>query len=137
MAKITITVEDNPNGETVKVVSSPDFATMTEKSMVGSGLTYAEGYAISALLHLRKCSDTMKRKPKKSSIIIPSMGEEPVKNDAEGGADEDHIYFPKKERRKHVRFRTVDREPSYKGDDLGKNHAPRLRKKKKRYEPKE
>ena len=73
MAKITLTIEDNPNGLTVKVTSDPSFSAMTERSFSGAGITHAEGYAISALLHLRKCADSPRKAKGKSQIIVPNM----------------------------------------------------------------
>lgn len=70
MAKITITLEDNPNMETVKVVSNPPFAELAELSKAGD-LTYAQGFAVSALLHLRQCGDHRQKKRSRNKIFIP------------------------------------------------------------------
>jgi hypothetical protein len=70
VAKITITIEDNPNMETVRVKADPLFAELADRSMTGK-LTHAEGYAISALLHLRKCDGIARKKRSRSKIFIP------------------------------------------------------------------
>jgi hypothetical protein len=66
MAKITITIEDSPDGN-VRVVASPNFATMMQMEQSGHRLTSAHGYALLALNSIRNAS-----KQKDSRIIVPT-----------------------------------------------------------------
>lgn len=59
MAKVTITIEDTPNGM-VSVKAEPTFETMAKANMSGNGLTSAQGYAVSALLHVRLAAKKQK-----------------------------------------------------------------------------
>ncbi len=59
MAKVTIIIEDTPNGM-VAVKAEPNFETMMKKNMSGNSLTSAEGYAVSALLHVRLAAKKQK-----------------------------------------------------------------------------
>lgn len=52
MAKVTITIEDIEGGK-VKVKSDPTFETFMKKQVSGERLTSADGYAMSALNHIR------------------------------------------------------------------------------------
>lgn len=55
MAKITITIEDLPNGS-VKVEATPNFETMMKLDISGNSLTSAHGYALFVLNQVRKKS---------------------------------------------------------------------------------
>jgi hypothetical protein len=55
MAKITITIEDLPNGA-VKVAAEPTFETMMKMHLSGDGLTAAHGYAFNAINEIRRTS---------------------------------------------------------------------------------
>lgn len=52
MAKVIITLEDNLD-KGVAVKAEPNFETMMKKVNSGNNLSSAEGYAISALVHIR------------------------------------------------------------------------------------
>lgn len=67
MAKVTITIEDEPSG-TVKVTANPSFSTMMSIDVSGHGLTRAHGYAMAALLRMVKLSE------EKGSPIIKIPG---------------------------------------------------------------
>lgn len=70
MAKITITVEDMPNG-TVKIVADPTVETMIAMEMSGQKMTAAHGYAVKALNEVRKSAQ------EQGSILkvpIPRLG---------------------------------------------------------------
>lgn len=54
MAKVTITIEDLPNGK-VRTVSSPNFETMA-KMAKAEALTSAHGYAITGLRAIHAAS---------------------------------------------------------------------------------
>ena len=70
MARITITIEDLPEGG-VSVVSDPNFETMAMMDRSGHRLTSAHGYAISTLNHMRKVS---KNNNEKDSLVkIPKL----------------------------------------------------------------
>lgn len=70
MAKITITIEDSPDGR-VKVVSNPSIETMLKMEVSGEKLTAAYGYAFNCLNTFRQIS-----KSNEPSIIIkpPKLG---------------------------------------------------------------
>lgn len=54
MAKITLTIEDTPQG-TVKIVSDPSFETMMKMDISGSNsLTAAHGYAFALINKARE-----------------------------------------------------------------------------------
>ncbi len=69
MAKITLTIEDTPDGN-VKVVCTPSFEDMMKMETSGTALTSAHGYALFALNKIREES---KRKTP-TSIYIPKLG---------------------------------------------------------------
>jgi hypothetical protein len=48
LAKVTVTIEDAPNGR-VKIVSTPDFDSMCKMENSGNSLTQAESYAFRCL----------------------------------------------------------------------------------------
>jgi hypothetical protein len=66
MAKITIVIEDKPEGG-VEVKSDPNFETMAKMDNSGHSLTSAHGYAIFALNCIRKAGS------KKNSSIIAEI----------------------------------------------------------------
>jgi hypothetical protein len=70
MAKITITIEDAPNG-TVKVTSDPNMETVFKMIDSGHDLTAAHGYAFRALNQIRKDSQNTKEP---SKILVPRLG---------------------------------------------------------------
>lgn len=55
MARVTITIEDLPNGK-VKIVADPSFEILTKITVNFSDLTSAQGYAIFALNQIRMAS---------------------------------------------------------------------------------
>lgn len=59
MAKVIITVEDRPNG-LVSVRAEPNFEQMIKSKISGREVTSAEGYAMSALLHIRASAKQQK-----------------------------------------------------------------------------
>lgn len=71
MAKVTITIEDMPNGK-VKVECKPKVEQMLGLLDNGTGLTAAEGYAFSALRKLLKDSDENDKEYK--GIVVPRFG---------------------------------------------------------------
>jgi hypothetical protein len=70
MARVVITIEDQPNG-TVKVVAEPNFATMAQMTASGHELTSAHGYALRALNSIREAA---KEQSNTLGIIIPRIG---------------------------------------------------------------
>ncbi len=70
MAKITIEIEDTPDGK-VKVRSTPNFETMCAMDMSGNTLTAAHGYAFLALNAIRHVS---KSNEPQNKILIPKIG---------------------------------------------------------------
>lgn len=69
MAKVTITIEDMPDG-TVKADINPSFETLAKMAVSGHELTSAEGYAIA-------CANAMRKESKKAGPIqamIPRLG---------------------------------------------------------------
>jgi len=69
MAKIVITVEDQPDGN-VKVVATPNFETMMQMNASGAAkLTSAHGYALRALNAIIEGS----KEKGPSQIIIPKL----------------------------------------------------------------
>ena len=70
MAKITITIEDKPNG-TVSVQATPNFETMMKMEVSGHTLTSAHGYALLALNAIRNES---KKKDPRNRILVPRIG---------------------------------------------------------------
>lgn len=60
MAKITITVEDIPGSDKVKIVAEPNFMTIMKMDISGNQLTPAHGYALRMMneaLRLSKSSN--------------------------------------------------------------------------------
>jgi hypothetical protein len=55
MAKITITVEDLPNGK-VKIEAKPNYLEIMAKDISGNHLTAADGYALAMLNRAREVS---------------------------------------------------------------------------------
>lgn len=70
MALVTITIEDQPDG-TVKVVATPNFATMAQMDASGHSLTSAHGYAMRALNSIREAA---REQSNTLGIIIPRIG---------------------------------------------------------------
>lgn len=70
MAKVTITIEDMPNGK-IQIISTPNFMQMVKLTENGIGLTDAEGYAVALLNHARKIS---KSQTPDNKIYIPRIG---------------------------------------------------------------
>lgn len=68
MAKVIITIEDNPSG-TVKTVATPNFETLAMKIQSGHELTPAEGYALAAINRIVEVSKNIEQKTNK--IYIP------------------------------------------------------------------
>jgi hypothetical protein len=69
MSKITITIEDRPEGG-VKITSDPNFETMMKIQISGNEFTSAHGYAFALLNHARKLgrdNDPMK-------LLVPRIG---------------------------------------------------------------
>lgn len=66
MAKVTITLEDSPDGK-VKTTVEPNFSTMMKMNQSGAGLTSAHAYALFAL---RMISEESKRQAP-TPILIP------------------------------------------------------------------
>lgn len=48
MPKITITIEDTPEGQ-VRMVSDPSYSAMADRVLGGQGVSSAEGYAMNML----------------------------------------------------------------------------------------
>lgn len=70
MAKVIITIEDTPNG-LVSIKADPTFENMMKGNISGTPLTSAEGYAISALLHIRIAA---KKQDKKGlNLTLPKV----------------------------------------------------------------
>jgi len=69
MAKVTISIEDLPNGK-VKVVSDPTAETMFKMKLSGHELTAAHGYAFAALNKIREESRSLG----KLNVLIPRIG---------------------------------------------------------------
>ena len=69
MAKITLTIEDTPDGK-VKIVSDPTTETMIKMTQSGDGLTSAHGYAFRMLREAREESKRLKP----TTILIPRLG---------------------------------------------------------------
>lgn len=65
MARITLTIEDKPNGN-VSVIADPTFETMIKMNISGDNLTSAHGYALSCINHIRRLS-----KSGKGDLIAP------------------------------------------------------------------
>lgn len=70
MARIVITVEDQPDG-TVKVAAEPNFMQMAQMNSSGHSLTSAHGYAMRALNAIREAS---REQSNRLGIIIPRIG---------------------------------------------------------------
>lgn len=72
MAKITVTIEDAPNGQ-VKCVADPSFEQLMGLDATGQGWTSAQGYAVFLLNQLRMASKELEKKhnPK---ILLPKIG---------------------------------------------------------------
>lgn len=68
MAKITFTIEDQPNGS-VKTVANPNFETLAMKINSGHEITPAEGYALAAINRIVQVSKDNEEKTNK--IFIP------------------------------------------------------------------
>lgn len=69
MAKITITIEDLPNGK-VKVVADPSFETMASMIVSGENMTSAHGYAMTCIKAVRQES---KSKDPQTIIQLPRL----------------------------------------------------------------
>jgi hypothetical protein len=68
MAKITITIEDTPQGK-VKVVADPTFETMAKMIASGNPVTSAHGYALTMIRAVRE--ESKRQEP--TSILIPRV----------------------------------------------------------------
>lgn len=68
MAKITITIEDAPNGM-VKTLATPPLSKLLTALAGGHELTAAEGYAAFVLNKLRE--ESKNRSSKKLNILLP------------------------------------------------------------------
>lgn len=66
MAKLTITIEDLPNGR-VKMVCTPNFETLVKMDLSGEHLTAAHKYALKVIMTIYK--ESKAREP--SKILIP------------------------------------------------------------------
>lgn len=69
MAKVTITIEDRPDG-TVKVEATPNFQTMMAMDMSGSQITAAHGYAFRALNAIQEAAKAQEPLVRKIPRII-------------------------------------------------------------------
>jgi hypothetical protein len=70
MAKVTISIEDLPNGK-VRAVSTPSFEQLIKGEIAGSDLTSAQGYALKAMNAIREVS---KSNEPTNKILIPKIG---------------------------------------------------------------
>jgi hypothetical protein len=62
MAQVIIVLEDHPDGENVRFVSTPNFKEMARKADSGNELTSAEGMAIFLMNTVLEKSGKFKRK---------------------------------------------------------------------------
>jgi hypothetical protein len=70
MAKVTITIEDTPNGK-VKIVAEPSFETMANMIVSGETMTSAHGYAMTCIKAVRQES---KNADPTTLIKLPRLG---------------------------------------------------------------
>lgn len=70
MAKVVITIEDSPDGNSVKVEATPKMETMFLMLNSGHELTPAQGYAFKALNAMRVAS----REQGPNRILVPRIG---------------------------------------------------------------
>lgn len=54
MAKVILTIEDNPDRKTVKIVSNPTFETMAKMIQSGESMSDAHGYALAMIRTARE-----------------------------------------------------------------------------------
>jgi len=69
VAKVTITIEDRPNGM-VEMKMDPTGETLIKKQVSGEGLTSAEGYALALANRAREIS----KQPGNIVVGIPRIG---------------------------------------------------------------
>ena len=70
MARVTITIEDSPDGK-VKIVSDPSFDTIAKMEISGHSLSAAHGYALVCINAVRKVSKEMANELK---VFLPRIG---------------------------------------------------------------
>jgi hypothetical protein len=70
MAKVTITIEDKPDGK-VNTVCEPSFEIMMQMLTSGHQLTSAQGYAVHCLNALRHASQKMQGQSDIITVSVP------------------------------------------------------------------
>jgi len=68
LAKVIVTIEDNPDG-TVKITAEPNFETIAMKAESGNDPTAAETYALLALRKIRDASKKLDATRGRSSLL--------------------------------------------------------------------
>lgn len=72
MAKVTFTIEDVPEKNSVKFTSHPSFEDMMKRLQSGHGLTAAMGYACFVMNQLREKSKEISRESR-PTLILPKL----------------------------------------------------------------
>lgn len=70
MARVVIEITDNPDG-TVTAKATPNLAAIMDAGKRGAGLTSAQAYAVSALLHIRDESRAQLNQSAPPRLILP------------------------------------------------------------------